>query len=154
MRTKTSSKCQRHCGQVHGLRGKGATVHGPRASFKSWGSDTKQNREAVEMQLAHAVGGKVERAYQRSDLLELRRELIEAWAAHCFGRNPPRKREKSARHPAGASPDSIGQTHDGDQRIKADRGEQGRFTDQILNPATLSWRRVWYNAALVCLTRP
>ena len=81
---------------MRSLRGKGATVHGLRASFKSWGSDTKQHREAVEMQLAHAVGNKVERACQRSDLLELRREVIEAWAAHCLGRNPSRKHERSA----------------------------------------------------------
>ena len=32
------------------------------------------------MRLAHIVGGPVERAYFRSDLLEQRRRLLQAWA--------------------------------------------------------------------------
>jgi hypothetical protein len=33
--------------------------------------------------MGHRVGGKVERAYRRSDVLEKRRELLNAWANHC-----------------------------------------------------------------------
>jgi hypothetical protein len=37
-------------------------------------------REIAELSLAHEVGNAVERAYRRSDLLEKRRTLMEAWA--------------------------------------------------------------------------
>ena len=55
------------------------TPHGMRASFRSWASDTGQNWEAAELALGHAVTG-VQGAYQRSDLLEVRREVMEDWA--------------------------------------------------------------------------
>jgi hypothetical protein len=35
------------------------------------------------MALGHAVGNAVERAYRRSDLLDMRRKLMDAWAAYC-----------------------------------------------------------------------
>jgi hypothetical protein len=37
----------------------------------------------VEAALAHAVGDRTEAAYRRSDALEKRRKLMEAWAAYC-----------------------------------------------------------------------
>lgn len=59
---------------------KPATVHGFRASFKSWAGDVTQfPREIVEEALAHEIGNAVERAYKRGDALERRRELAEAW---------------------------------------------------------------------------
>jgi len=33
--------------------------------------------------LAHVIGDKAEQAYRRSDALEKRRKLMEAWAAYC-----------------------------------------------------------------------
>jgi integrase len=60
-----------------------ATVHGFRATFKTWGTDRGYPWEAVEMAMSHAVGNKVERAYLRSDLLETRRQLADDWAAYC-----------------------------------------------------------------------
>ena len=33
--------------------------------------------------MGHQVGTKVERAYRRTDLLEKRRELMNAWANYC-----------------------------------------------------------------------
>ncbi len=57
-------------------------AHGVRASFRSWAAATGQDREAAEHQLAHVVGGKVERTYQRDDLLQRRRTLMTAWADH------------------------------------------------------------------------
>ena len=33
--------------------------------------------------LAHVIGDKAEQAYHRSDALEKRRKLMEAWAAYC-----------------------------------------------------------------------
>jgi hypothetical protein len=37
----------------------------------------------VETALAHVIGNKAEQAYRRSDALEKRRSLMEAWAAYC-----------------------------------------------------------------------
>jgi len=66
-----------------------ATVHGFRATFKSWASEqTAFPREIIEMALGHAVGNVVERAYQRSDLLERRRALTVQWSQFCA--TPPR----------------------------------------------------------------
>ena len=56
------------------------SVHGCRAAFKSWAAEAGHNHAAVELQLAHSPS-KLEQAYQRSDLLEQRREIMEAWAA-------------------------------------------------------------------------
>jgi integrase len=58
------------------------TVHGARSSFCSWAaSATDHPREIAEAALAHLVGSEVERAYQRSDVLERRRRLMDDWAA-------------------------------------------------------------------------
>jgi hypothetical protein len=35
----------------------------------------------AELALAHFIGSEVERAYQRSDMLERRRAMMSAWAA-------------------------------------------------------------------------
>lgn len=60
------------------------TVHGFRSSFREWaGEATSFPRELAEMALAHAVGDQTERAYWRSDALERRRPLMEAWADFC-----------------------------------------------------------------------
>jgi hypothetical protein len=40
-------------------------------------------REIVETALAHVIGDKAEQAYRRSDALEKRRKLMDAWAAYC-----------------------------------------------------------------------
>jgi integrase len=61
--------------------GADVTVHGFRASFKTWASEcTAVPREIIELSLAHSVGNAVEQAYQRSDLLERRRGLMDQWA--------------------------------------------------------------------------
>jgi integrase len=63
------------------------TVHGFRATFKTWASEcTNFPREVVEAALAHILGDKVEAAYQRGDLFEKRRRLMDAWAQYCAKR--------------------------------------------------------------------
>ena len=57
------------------------TPHGLRASFRSWAAETGVPREVAEAALAHSAGT-IERAYQRSDLLTARREVMEAWSRH------------------------------------------------------------------------
>lgn len=57
------------------------TVHGFRSTFRDWAAEnTNFENIVVEMALAHTVGAAVERAYRRGDLLERRRELMQAWA--------------------------------------------------------------------------
>src|SRR5258708_18440020 len=61
-----------------------ATVHGFRSSFRDWaGNETGYPRELIETALAHVIGDKAEQAYRRSDALEKRRALMEAWAGYC-----------------------------------------------------------------------
>jgi integrase len=65
----------------------GLTVHGFRSSFRTWAAEaTNFPREVAEQQLAHAYMEKTESAYQRGDLLQKRRELVEAWCAFCTGK--------------------------------------------------------------------
>jgi integrase len=60
------------------------TVHGFRSSFRDWaGNVSNFPREIVETALAHVIGDKAEQAYRRSDALEKRRKLMEAWCAYC-----------------------------------------------------------------------
>lgn len=60
------------------------TVHGFRSSFRDWAAErTNYPQHVVEMALAHAIESKVEAAYRRGDLLEKRRQLMEAWGRFC-----------------------------------------------------------------------
>jgi integrase len=56
--------------------------HGFRSCFKTWVSEkTNFQREVAEKALAHLVGDETERAYDRGDLFEKRRLLMDSWAA-------------------------------------------------------------------------
>ena len=60
-----------------------ATAHGFRSSFRVWAAErTNIPREVCEAALAHAIKDKAEAAYQRSDLFDRRRELMERWAGY------------------------------------------------------------------------
>jgi integrase len=60
------------------------TVHGFRSSFRTWAAEcTPHPREIAETALAHVVGDATEQAYQRGDMFEKRRKLMDAWAAYC-----------------------------------------------------------------------
>jgi len=62
-----------------------ATVHGFRSSFRVWAAEqTAYPKEIPELALAHTVGSTVELAYQRSDLFERRRILMQEWAEWCL----------------------------------------------------------------------
>lgn len=55
--------------------------HGFRSAFRDWCGDcTSFPREIAEAALAHQIGNEVERSYRRSDALEKRRKLMQAWA--------------------------------------------------------------------------
>jgi integrase len=60
------------------------TAHGFRATFKTWASErTSFQNEIIEAALAHMVGSKVEQAYQRGDMFEKRRRLMQQWGTFC-----------------------------------------------------------------------
>ncbi len=59
-----------------------AVPHGFRSSFRDWCGETAQPREVAEAALAHTIRNKAEAAYARTDLLERRREVMEAWSAY------------------------------------------------------------------------
>ena len=67
--------------------GIGCVPHGMRSSFRDWCSETGVAREVAEASLAHVVKNKVEAAYARSDLLDQRREVMEAWSRYLAARS-------------------------------------------------------------------
>lgn len=65
--------------------GKPAVPHGLRSLFKDWAAERGFPNEISEIALAHKVGSEVERAYRRSDLVERRRQMMEAWSRFLRG---------------------------------------------------------------------
>ena len=67
-----------------------AVPHGFRSSFRDWCSEEMGEgyEIASEMALAHNVGNATRRAYARSNLLDQRRVLMEAWADYVVGSEP------------------------------------------------------------------
>lgn len=61
-------------------RGLDGTPHGFRSSFRDWCAEKNIERQVAEACLSHVVGG-VEGAYLRSDFFELRRSVMDRWAA-------------------------------------------------------------------------
>jgi integrase len=69
---------------LRGMAGHSYTVHGFRSSFRDWVAEqTNYPRELAEIALAHALKDRTEAAYQRGDLLEKRRRMMNAWARYC-----------------------------------------------------------------------
>ena len=66
--------------------GRTATAHGFRSSFRDWASENGYARDLAERALAHTISNQAEAAYHRTDLLEQRRAMMEAWAQHVQGR--------------------------------------------------------------------
>lgn len=62
------------------MTGTNATMHGFRSTFRDWAAENEINDSVAEKCLMHSVGNAVVQAYQRSDLLELRRPVMQAWA--------------------------------------------------------------------------
>ncbi len=64
--------------------GREAVPHGFRAAFRTWVDDTRPgDADAAERALAHEDANQVRDRYRRSDLLDRRVPLMDAWAAHC-----------------------------------------------------------------------
>lgn len=67
-----------------------AVPHGLRSTFRDWAAEKGYERDMAEMALAHNVGSAVERAYRRSDMLERRRAMMEAWGRFVAGQEAPK----------------------------------------------------------------
>jgi integrase len=58
-----------------------AVPHGFRSTFRDWAAEqTNYPDEIRKAASGHAVGDSVKEAYQRTDLLDKRRELMVGWA--------------------------------------------------------------------------
>ncbi|EJF85293.1 tyrosine-type recombinase/integrase [Bartonella rattimassiliensis] len=80
-----AERCMSHYMQQTGLK---ACPHGFRSSLRNWLAETTDAPyEVAETILAHTVGGKVERAYRRTDYLEQRRVYMDKWAAYVTGQS-------------------------------------------------------------------
>jgi integrase len=79
------TKFLRHHKAASDTPGRVATAHGFRSSFRDWASETGVPRDLAERALAHTIQNAVEAAYHRTDLLEQRRSVMEAWAAQVCG---------------------------------------------------------------------
>ena len=62
------------------LRGR-LVGHGLRSVARGWMADNGMPFEASEACLSHVTGSAVSRAYQRSDFLESRRQIVTAWSS-------------------------------------------------------------------------
>ena len=63
-----------------------ATVHGFRATFRTWASECTSTPHAImEAALAHRVPDSTERAYSRSDYRNQRRTLMQRWGDYVTG---------------------------------------------------------------------
>ncbi len=64
--------------------GRSVVPHGFRATFRTWAEEmTHATNATIEEAMGYVVGTAVERAYRRTDILERRRTLMNAWAEHC-----------------------------------------------------------------------
>lgn len=62
-----------------------AVPHGLRSTFRQWAAERGYPRDMAEIALAHWQGSEVERAYQRSDMLDRRRAMMTDWAGFLGG---------------------------------------------------------------------
>ena len=65
------------------------TVHGFRSSFKDWSLANGYEDWMSEIQIAHQVGDETRRSYARMSHINMRRPMVESWAAFCAGDDAP-----------------------------------------------------------------
>ena len=57
------------------------TVHGFRAAITSWAQSKGYDKEVRDFTIAHYPTDPNDKAYERADLFDLRRKLMDEWAA-------------------------------------------------------------------------
>jgi integrase len=61
------------------------TVHGMRSTFRDWCAENGISDRLAETALAHKLKDATEAAYNRTNLVEQRRPVMQAWADFCTG---------------------------------------------------------------------
>jgi integrase len=95
---------------MRGMRQRGelqaeAVPHGFRSTFRDWAAEqTSFPEEIRKLASGHTVGNAVDRAYQRTDLLDKRRQLMNRWGAFTEKRSIKRSRQAIS---SGKRPDSV-----------------------------------------------
>jgi integrase len=75
-----------HPGFFDAQSDKPAVPHGLRSAFRTWVAERTQfDGDMAEIALAHKVGSKVQQAYDRSDQVNKRREMMRAWGGFLAG---------------------------------------------------------------------
>lgn len=67
----------------------GATVHGFRAALVSWAQSNGYDKDARDFAIAHYPTDQTDKAYERADLLDLRRKMMDEWSAFVTGGSLP-----------------------------------------------------------------
>ena len=62
------------------LLGRAVTMHGCRSTFRDWAAEKGIDHVVAEKCLMHTVGSKVVQAYQRTDLFQQRKVVMQQWA--------------------------------------------------------------------------
>ena len=62
-----------------------AVPHALRSTFRDWAAERGYDRDMAEIQLAHTVGDAAERSYRRTDMVDRRRAMMEAWGRFLRG---------------------------------------------------------------------
>jgi len=78
------------------------TMHGMRTTFRNWGADSREHnfrREVLEFCISHRVGDEAELSYWTSEMLDRRREVMQAWADYII---KPKANTKAGAKAAGA----------------------------------------------------
>ena len=75
------TKFLRDTGIASDTTGRFATAHGFRSTFRDWASEHGYPRDLAERALAHTIKNASEAAYHRTDLLDQRRPMMEAYEA-------------------------------------------------------------------------
>jgi len=62
------------------------TVHGFRSTFQDWAEEYGEYPEVLaDKAIAHKTSNKARRPYQRGDMLERRRKMMDHWSQYCAG---------------------------------------------------------------------
>jgi integrase len=68
-----------------------ATTHGLRASLTTWAQDHGVPKDLRKACLAHGEGDFTDQVYNRGEMVERRREVMERWSRYITGEEPETK---------------------------------------------------------------
>ena len=116
-------------GWVDDETGVPAVPHGLRSTFRTWVSEcTSYPLEMGEVALAHSVGDKTQKAYDRGDMIDRRRSMMNDWANYLTGKQAadaqadPLTAAIETLRATGLSPEEILARITGDNVVPMNRG--------------------------------